>query len=242
MFSSGFNESHPTLPSSIPDQDEEEDPDDGLDEDDDSDLEGEQSDEEFDEVEEILITQKASAGSEDSHVRASDEEDEELSTAGDTSDIQIKVNEESKMEFVDAQSVVKKTRGMDGRPRFEVIVTDASYSTFRALLYYLYTDSVRTFHFSSLSLTDFDSLLQCHFAPLSSTYQAALEAATLNNTPFNHTRASYVEAAYPSTVPISACSSKAIYRLSDKIGLNELKERAFQFIISSLTVQNVSRV
>jgi len=35
------------------------------------------------------------------------------------------------------------------------------------------------------------------------------------------------------------CSAKAIYRLADKIGLPELKERAFEHIVKNLTVQNV---
>jgi len=36
------------------------------------------------------------------------------------------------------------------------------------------------------------------------------------------------------------CSAKACYRLADKLGLNELKARAFQHIVKSLTVSNVS--
>lgn len=35
------------------------------------------------------------------------------------------------------------------------------------------------------------------------------------------------------------CSAKAIYRLADKLGLSELKKRAYDHIIKSLTIQNV---
>ncbi|KAI0338892.1 hypothetical protein BDW22DRAFT_1336950 [Trametopsis cervina] len=36
------------------------------------------------------------------------------------------------------------------------------------------------------------------------------------------------------------CSAKAVYRLADRLGLQELKERSFQQIIKSLTVDNVA--
>ncbi|KAF7795370.1 hypothetical protein EIP86_006527 [Pleurotus ostreatoroseus] len=36
------------------------------------------------------------------------------------------------------------------------------------------------------------------------------------------------------------CSAKAVYRLADKLDLQDLKERAFQHIIKSLTVENVA--
>jgi len=35
------------------------------------------------------------------------------------------------------------------------------------------------------------------------------------------------------------CSAKAVYRLADKLGLAELKSRAFEHITKSLTVENV---
>jgi hypothetical protein len=41
---------------------------------------------------------------------------------------------------------------------------------------------------------------------------------------------------------VGACSSKAIYRLADKMGLEELKERAYEHIVKSLTAQNVRSV
>jgi len=37
----------------------------------------------------------------------------------------------------------------------------------------------------------------------------------------------------------SPCSPKAVYRLADKLDIQELKDRAFKHIIDSLTVQNV---
>lgn len=103
----------------------------------------------------------------------------------------------------------------------------SSYPTFKALLYYLYTDSI-------------------FFTPLSSTYHVAKEAAQLQARSFPFpTRRSYLLAATgynPSMMGKSApspCSAKAIYRLADKLGLIELKKRAYDHIIRSLTVENV---
>jgi len=36
------------------------------------------------------------------------------------------------------------------------------------------------------------------------------------------------------------CSAKAVYRLADKLDLHDLKERAFQHIERSLTIQNIA--
>lgn len=111
------------------------------------------------------------------------------------------------------------------------------YPTFKALLYYLYTDSI-------------------HFTPLSSTYHVAKElaAAQSKSFPFPSRRAFLLSAtgysknggvnhngpnAITNSGPVP-CSAKAIYRIADKLGLNELKKRAYDHIIKSLTIQNVS--
>ncbi|ORY43939.1 hypothetical protein BCR35DRAFT_311190 [Leucosporidium creatinivorum] len=122
----------------------------------------------------------------------------------------------------------KSSKPKDTRPRFEVVVTDAAYQSYRSLLHYLYTDSIT-------------------FAPLSSSYHVARESAALAGTPFPYeSRRAYLLANTPfptaSTTGaggVGPCSAKAIYRLADKIGLNELKERAFDHIVKSLTVQNI---
>lgn len=107
-----------------------------------------------------------------------------------------------------------------------------SYSTYRALLHYLYTDSIS-------------------FSPLASTYYVAKDYAANNSLPFPYaSRRAYLLALSPPSMSgiaasnesnaVAPCSAKAIYRLSDKMGLVELKERAFEHIVSSLNAQNVS--
>lgn len=96
-----------------------------------------------------------------------------------------------------------------------------SYTSFRALIYYLYTDSIT-------------------FAPLSSTYTVAKEAAQLTNSPFPFAnRRAYLKQKNSDLQLPQPCSSKAIYRLADKIGLPELKEKASEFIFKNLTAQNI---
>ncbi|KAK4056182.1 hypothetical protein OIO90_002913 [Microbotryomycetes sp. JL221] len=126
----------------------------------------------------------------------------------------------------------RRSRTADSRPRFEVIVTDAGYQSYRALLHYLYTDSIT-------------------FAPLSSNYHVAKEASAqsgvafpftskreylLANTPFSNSAPGGSTTAMGASVP---CSAKEMYRLADKLGLTELKDRAFEHIVKNLTVQNI---
>lgn len=109
------------------------------------------------------------------------------------------------------------------------------YSTFRGLLHYLYTDSIR-------------------FAPLASTYYAARDHAAasdqlfpwvsrraflLAHAPQAHQPATGAGVGLGGGTAVGPCSAKAIYRLADKMGLGELKERAYEHIVQSLTPQNV---
>ncbi|GAA6040102.1 hypothetical protein JCM8097_002029 [Rhodosporidiobolus ruineniae] len=126
----------------------------------------------------------------------------------------------------------RESRG-DGRARFEVVVSDAAYSTLRALLFYLYTNTIT-------------------FSPLASTYYVAKDAALSSSPPvaFPYTsRREYLLAHHP-VLPQhqgaggegagpGPCSAKAIYRLADKMGLQELKDRAREHIVKSLTAQNI---
>ncbi|KAI0726225.1 hypothetical protein C8Q72DRAFT_847350 [Fomitopsis betulina] len=142
-----------------------------------------------------------------------------------------------------------------GPAKTQVIVRDAAYATYRAVLYYIYTDTIT-------------------FAPLSSTFLAT--SATTPNTAASGPATPSSESQAPafaqqlnqpkaesatttgSTPPRSRrewiaqwerddvsgkprpCSAKAVYRLADKLDLQELKQRAFQHIVRSLTVANVA--
>ncbi|KAI0769841.1 hypothetical protein C8Q74DRAFT_1201937 [Fomes fomentarius] len=144
-----------------------------------------------------------------------------------------------------------------GPKKARVVIRDVAYATYRAVLYYLYTDTIA-------------------FAPLSSSFlsisaPAATPHGTLASTPaalssehqpsffrVNQQQPSEAAAATTSIVidPRSRKewiaewertnpgrsrppSAKSVYRLADKLGLQDLKDRAFQHIIKSLTVDNV---
>ncbi|CAH7667576.1 hypothetical protein BY996DRAFT_4579384 [Phakopsora pachyrhizi] len=109
-------------------------------------------------------------------------------------------------------------------------VTDAAYTTFKALLFFLYTDTIT-------------------FAPLSSTYNCLRDEALENGIGFNFkSKRDYVRnILLPNTSIVNlnltdqdiVCSAKAIYRLADKLNLVDLKARAYDHITKSLTVQNI---
>jgi len=121
------------------------------------------------------------------------------------------------------------------------------YSTFRALLYYLYTNQIRfVVLLSSLNFELRSKLPSLRsFTPLASTFYAAKDRAFATNIPFTYTsRKAFILAHSPhhsrTGDGVGPASAKALYRLADKMGLVELKELAFKHIVSSLTPQNVS--
>jgi len=136
-----------------------------------------------------------------------------------------------------------------GPPKMRVIVKDVAYSTYRAVLYYIYTDSI---HFAPLS----SSFYATAKAPATSLQSASdsqvnlggtggkagqASADTFSGQHMNSgTRTEWIKEwalINPGRTP--PCSPKAVYKLADKLGLRELKERAFEQITKSLTVENV---
>lgn len=130
------------------------------------------------------------------------------------------------------------------RPIARVTVRDAAYSTYRALLYYLYTDIIM---FAPLSSSFTGS------QPASASTSISASAPSLSsNAPAGPGSGSTIEpasrrewiAAWCQQHPARSseagpCSAKSMYRLADKLHLPDLKARAFAHIISSLTVHNI---
>ncbi|KAK8846758.1 hypothetical protein IAR55_005846 [Kwoniella newhampshirensis] len=133
-----------------------------------------------------------------------------------------------------------------GPRKTRVMVRDAAWSTWWAVLYWIYTDII-------------------FFAPLSSSFQhnPKNRTSTTTGAQSDHPKTrmdwihrwmaehhiedppalSSISAAsiseYEATVGPRPVSAKAIYRLADKLDLPALKLRAFQYICSQLTSQNV---
>ncbi|PWN27889.1 hypothetical protein BDZ90DRAFT_231662 [Jaminaea rosea] len=144
----------------------------------------------------------------------------------------------------------------DNRRRRRVVIPDSSYATFKALLYFLYTDTIE---FAPLTSSFLDS------ASTTSSKRGGMTASTsttspsgfakhtssgVDSAPFNDFASEVLQAykarqaiitSYVSSHPTrpAPCSAKAIYRLADKLDLPDLRARAQAHIASQLTVGNV---
>lgn len=155
-----------------------------------------------------------------------------------------------------------------GPPKARVVVRDVAYATYFALLYYLYTDCINFAPLSSSFINAPGPIIrsanvtpgfgglgpnaQSYFGSIAGTPGARPRSAlTIGNTGAANsstsaddepprTRKDWIKRwmtanpAKPSPV-----SAKAIYKLADKLGLADLKQRAFQHITRSLTVANI---
>jgi hypothetical protein len=109
-----------------------------------------------------------------------------------------------------------------------IVVKDAQYLTFRALLFALYTDIIV-------------------FAPLASTYRNERAQALKKDVDFPYpTRRHYLRSKIPTrktdaekNAPFP-CSPKSLYRIADKLDLQQIKDQAFEAIKASLTAENVA--
>ncbi|TFK54014.1 hypothetical protein OE88DRAFT_1654466 [Heliocybe sulcata] len=90
-----------------------------------------------------------------------------------------------------------------------VVVADFAFRTYRALIYYLYTGDVS-------------------FAPLKSSRSHAPTPAVGKEASDTRERTDDLR-----------CSSKSMYRLADKLGLDSLKKQAFAYIQSSVSETNI---
>jgi len=130
------------------------------------------------------------------------------------------------------------------RPMTRVVVRDASYSTYRSVLYYIYTDNIV---FAPLSSSFINHTTLDQSVPTTSTGQSegsgnvrasqSIDSAVISGAKSRREWIKVWENCNPG-MP-SPCSAKAVYRLADRLDLGDLKQRAFQFIIKSLTVENV---
>ncbi|KDQ62554.1 hypothetical protein JAAARDRAFT_30458 [Jaapia argillacea MUCL 33604] len=139
-----------------------------------------------------------------------------------------------------------------GPKKFPIVVRDVAYSTYRAVLYYIYTDTIQFAPLSSSFLSS--PSMGASTSTLSLPTQLPQESQ--GNLGAGLRATAQGESSATSVGPSSRrewikdweennpgrpgpCSAKAVYRLADKLDLRELKDRAFQHIVKSLTVDNV---
>ncbi|OSX60020.1 hypothetical protein POSPLADRAFT_1148932 [Postia placenta MAD-698-R-SB12] len=143
-----------------------------------------------------------------------------------------------------------------GPLKVQILVEDVAYATYRAVLYYIYTGFIT---FAPLS-SSFHAVAEQSPKLLAgdSTGSASGSQFTISSGQRPHLQHSESTPITGATVPQSRkewiaqwernnpvdlprpCSAKAVYRLADKYDLQELKQRAFRYIIRSLTVDNVA--
>ncbi|KAF8908957.1 hypothetical protein CPB84DRAFT_1674055 [Gymnopilus junonius] len=125
-----------------------------------------------------------------------------------------------------------------------IAVRDAAYTTYRAMLYYIYTDNIV---FAPLSSSFLTTPHDTTATPADSIPSTPSEGGQLPGAARRHahreqssTRAEWIKdwlRANPGRP--APCSAKSIYRIADRLDLPELKERAAQHIMKSLTVDNI---
>ncbi|KAF8335328.1 uncharacterized protein EI90DRAFT_2913451 [Cantharellus anzutake] len=135
-----------------------------------------------------------------------------------------------------------------GPKKTKVIVKECEYATYYAVLYYLYTDSIvfspLTSDFTSKSTSASPTGLQNLPDTVRSSSSGSPQGVGVGGEGFESPHRSRKEwiRSWAATNPgrPRPCSAKACYRLADKLGLTELKARAFQHIVKSLSVNNIS--
>lgn len=145
---------------------------------------------------------------------------------------------------IPAMSIDPPAEKYPPRPMTRVVVRDASYSAYRSVLYYIYTDNIVFAPLSSSfigHITSDQSMLTSVAGPSESSNNIrasqSVESAVISGAKSRREWIKVWENCHPGQP--SPCSAKAVYRLADRLDLGDLKQRAFQFIIKSLTVENV---
>ncbi|KJA24031.1 hypothetical protein HYPSUDRAFT_65842 [Hypholoma sublateritium FD-334 SS-4] len=149
------------------------------------------------------------------------------------------------LRLIPLTSDIQTAGPVNNTSKMSIVVKDAAYTTYKAMLYYIYTDNIV-------------------FAPLSSSFIGVTSDGTtvtpsesIPSTPsegsqipdskrFSHqeampSRADWIREWLRINPDRPApCSAKSIYRIADRLDLTELKERAAEHITKSLTVENIA--
>ncbi|GAA5971338.1 hypothetical protein JCM11641_008312 [Rhodosporidiobolus odoratus] len=138
-------------------------------------------------------------------------------------------------ELVDAHEA-DEAIGKEKEGKLEVNIADAGYITYRAMIYFLYTERVAftppasDFAVEVLSTTNTATSSMVDDDPLS----------TVNDQTNHLSRRAYLLARTPKhNYPVEAASPHAVYRLADKLDIPELKKRAKAAIVTGFNKDNI---
>lgn len=143
----------------------------------------------------------------------------------------------------------------DRRKRRKVVVPDSAYPTFKALLFFLYTDTVEFAPLTSSYLpsnvagdAEADDVSTSGYSALGA---ASTSRALMHNRESSGAFADELQKAHQKRKQAiesyvrrnpgrpTPCSAKAMYKLADKLQIPDLKKRAQEHIEMSLTVGNI---
>ncbi|KAM5538632.1 hypothetical protein V8D89_007661 [Ganoderma adspersum] len=163
------------------------------------------------------------------------------------------------VEVLPVQSPPQPEVSVPGPKKARVVVKDVAYATYRAVLYYIYTDMIA---FAPLSSTFLGAAPPLPPATSGSVVSTPSALASENQPPaFARVGGQQSQSSFSVSSADAAAarsrkdwiaewersnpdrprppSAKSVYRLADKLELQDLKDRAFQHIVRSLTVDNV---
>ncbi|KAI0366633.1 hypothetical protein BV20DRAFT_971558 [Pilatotrama ljubarskyi] len=160
----------------------------------------------------------------------------------------------------------RPTSAVPGPKKVRIVVRDVAYVTYRAVLYYIYTDMIVFAPLSSSFLatssdpsTQYGTTVASTPAALPSDSQAIFAFAGLGPRASQQQPSETAASSNPVVVGPRTRrewvvewernnpgrpqppSAKSVYRLADRLGLQDLKDRAFRHIVKSLTVANVAQ-
>ncbi|KAH9480518.1 hypothetical protein JR316_0007118 [Psilocybe cubensis] len=128
-------------------------------------------------------------------------------------------------------------------PKMTIVVRDAAYNTYRAMLYYIYTNNIVFAPLSSsfLAMPQDGTLPPSESIPSTPSEGCQVPGAKrISSRDQSSSRAEWIKewmAANPGRP--APCSAKSMYRIADRLDMSDLKERAAQHILKSLTVDNI---
>jgi len=173
------------------------------------------------------------------------DDDDDIEREGEERNVRAKLSHPSSPRSYDVDALPSRPPDLPTTSKLTVVVKDVAYTTYLAVLYYLYTDAIV-------------------FAPLSSSFIAKNRNSTTSSTSSQPATPSDTQghtSTQKRTIQQDSassrrewiyewqrnhpgrpapCSAKAAYRLADRFDLRELKERASQHIVKSLTVDNIA--
>ncbi|TRM63990.1 hypothetical protein BD626DRAFT_263869 [Schizophyllum amplum] len=129
--------------------------------------------------------------------------------------------------------------------RVKVVVRDVAYTTYLAMLYWIYTDRIVFAPLSSSFSTNSTNTVKTPMVTSPNTQtSSSMPTGGSGSSPVIDSKATRRQwiAEWQANNPDrpAPCSAKAMYRLADRLGLDELRERACRHIMRGLNVDNIA--